>query len=515
MSILDKLLGGTARSRHVDALIQRLHENVEEDGERFPADAGQWAAFVRFLEETLRGYANVPAEQGEKPEPVDAAVRFFATGDRMHAYACILPPLDGGEEIRPDVFGREMLKSGICAGIDQEAVMECMTKKEYLHIFPVARGTPVRHGEDGREEPLFKARPVFVIEARQGKTADFREARPVQLIRKGETVCNVVAATPGTDGVDVLGKVLPARPGKPLEINPRFNLALSEDGKRLVAMENGAVFQREGGLYVQTAVIRQGPLKPEDKLVWIAYIDGDVPEGVKLDCTNGILVMGEIRGEITAKGSVRAQRGIRKGAKVEARGQVLAPVIENSTVSAGKEIIAEAIRYSKVASNASIYVLGGQGLIEGGSVEARGNVECLQVGGPSGARGRVVLGHAQDIGQELARVGAELGEAQETLEKLMKHIMKLRMAGSALTMDDRELLGQLMEQKALYEQKVSDLSTELQQVKDARVDLLDSELICPRMEPPLTVQIGDRTGEFRYPETNCRFHLYAGQVVSR
>lgn len=515
MSIIDKLLGGTARSRQVDALIGRLHENVEEDRERYPADAGYWADFVKFLEETLRGYVQAPEEQGEKPEPVDAAVRFFATGDRMHAYACILPPLDGGEEIRPDVFGREMLKSGICAGIDQEAVMECLTKKAYLHIFPVARGTPVRNGEDGREEPLFEPRPAFVIEARQGKTADFREVRPVQLIRKGETVCNVVAATPGTDGVDVLGKVLPARPGKPLEINPRFNLALSEDGKRLVSMDNGAVFQREGGLYVQTAVIRQGPLKPEDDLVWIAYIDGDVPEGVKLTCTNGILVMGEIRGEVTAKGSVRAQRGIRKGAKVAARGQVLSPAIENSTVVAGMEIVAEAIRYSKVSSNSSIYVLGGQGLIEGGCVQARENVECLQVGGPSGARGSVVLGHAQDIGEELARAAAALSEAQETLEKLIKNIMKLRMAGSALTMDDRALLKQLVEQKGLYEQKVADLGTELQQIKDARVDLLDSELICAKMDPPLTVQIGDRTGEFKYPETNCRFHLYAGQVVSR
>ncbi len=497
------------RNGEIAQMLERMRENEVEDRRRFPADWKHWQPFLPVLERVL-------AENAATPGPVDADVRFYITEDRMCAYACLLPPLNGGSEIRMDMFGKGLLHSGISAGLEEEIPLTYLAKREYLHLFPVARGTPPQDGTDGRREDLFEPRPVFVMDVREGKTADFATLRPVQLIRRGEALARITPATPGKEGMDVTGQKLPCRAGVPAKLELGFNVKLSEDGLRLEAMENGAVFVRDGVMFVQTAVIRTDSIKLEDDLVWLAYIDGNIPHGVKLNCTNGVLVMGEARGvEIHAKGSVRVQRGIREGCRIEAGGQVLAPVIEDSTVTAGKDVFAETIRNSDVTAGGSVFVLGGSGIIEGGSIRARDQVECIQIGGPAGMQTVFSLGSSAELTEEIARLSAELDQARETLEGLRKHIMKLRGTGSRLSSEDAALLEKLVEQRELYESQVAELTTQLKQARDERRNDRDSQILCRIMEPPVTVQIGERTGNFQHPERDCRIRLYAGQVVAK
>lgn len=514
MSIFDVIQQNGAvlqRRLQVTGLIGQLNDNEKEDRERYPGDAPRWKPFLGILRGALEGYKELSADK-----PIDASVRFFVTEDRMHAYGCVLPPMDGGAELSPADFGKALQKSGVTAGIDQEISLAVLAEKRYLHLFPAARGVFPEDGTDGSREDLFEPRPVFQVEEREGKTADFSQERPVQLILRGEPLCRITLPTPGREGVDVTGRKLPCRAGVPVEVSIGRNTALSEDGLRLEATENGAVYAKDGELFVQTACVRAETLKADDNLVWLAYIDGDIPEGIKVESTNSILVMGEIRGaEIRCNGSVRAQKGIKKGAKIEAKGQILAPVIRDSQVKAGKDIFAETVLNSDVSSGGSVFVLGGEGAILGGTVRARNRVECVRIGDASRSRNHFYVGWSPELNEEIERLSEELDGTQKTLGKLRKNVLNLRMAGDALSMEKRELLGQLNEQKDLYEARADELEEQLKAAREKLRAAREGRVLCRELNPVTVVQIGDRTGEFNFPDTNCNIRVYAGQVISK
>jgi len=515
MSIFDTIQQSGAalqRKLQINGLIGQFNDNEKEDRERYPEDASRWQPFLKQLREVLEGYKSQKTE-----EPVDASVRFYVTPDQMNAYGCILPPTDGGKELTPAAFGKAFQDSGINAGIDQELSASMLAQKLYLHIFPVARGSLPQDGTDGSYEYLFRPQPVYQVDVREGKTADFSQVRPVQLVRRGEPVCRITLPTPGVEGIDVTGKKLPCRTGVPASVFLGRNTALSEDGTCLEATENGAVYvDKDGDFFVQTACLRIGGISAADNLVWLTYVDGDITEGAKIESTSSILVMGEIRGaEIHSMGSVRAQKGILKGTKIEAKGQVLAPVIRDAEIKAGKDVYAEEIVDSDVSADGGVFVLGGEGVIKGGVIRTRNQVECICVGDRSGSRNRFCVGWMPELDEEIKRLSGELEETQKTLEKLRKNVVNLRIAGDALSLEKKELLGQLTEQKNLYETRAAELDERLKAAKEKLREARSGRVLCKEMNPVTVVQIGDRSGEFKYPDSNCNIRVYMGQVVSK
>lgn len=497
------------RKQQVYEMIEKLLENERSDQKLYPEECKGWQPFLTSLRGRLEKYQDVYGA-------VDASAQFFITEDKMTAYACILPPLGGGKELKLEAFEKALEKSGVSVGINNELACKFVAKRNYLHIFPIAKGTPSTDGTDGRREDLFEPMPVFKTEGHDGVPIDFSVMRPVQLIRKGGTVSRIYPPTPGKEGVDVTGQKIPCYNGVPAEIRLGHNTQLSEDGLRVETIENGGVFEKDGVMYVQTAIVRTGGLKADDELVWLAYIDGDIPEGIKVESTSNVVVMGEIRGaDIHTSGSVRAQGGIRKGSHIVAKHQVLAPVIEESYVRAGRDIYAEEIRDSEVSSNGSVFITGGKGLIQGGTVRARYRLECKQIGIEEGGRNEVILGYSDELGEEISELTDEMEDVQSTLDKLRKNILNLRMGGERLSPEKRELLDQLVEQKDLYAERAAEISAQLKEAKGRRREGLDSEARCEKMYPFTTISIGGHTGKFAYPETNCRIHLYAGQVMTK
>ncbi len=497
------------RKREISNMVNQLLENEQEDRLLFPEDGDIWQPFLDILIDAIEEYTELAGS-------VDATIKFYITKDRMAAYACMLPPVGGGEKLKPRVYGEKLRESGITSCLNDELALTYLAKNNYLHIFPIAKGVRKKDGEDGRVEELFEPRPVFRIEGQDGAPIDFSELKPVQLIRRGETVCRVHPPTDGTEGIDVTGNRTPCKKGKPIEVVPGHNMLLSDDGLRIEASENGAVFLKDGETYVQTAIVRRGGIKQYDELVWLTYVDGDISENAKIESTSSIFVMGEIRGaEIHSNGSVRAQGGIRAGAKIIAKRQIIAPVIEDSCVKAGTDVYAEQILRSDVSSKGNVFVTGGEGTIKQSTVRAIEHIECNEVGEENGQPNEIVLGFYQELKDEINQLTDEYNDVQGVLEKLRKNILNLRMGGDSLPMEKRGLLSKLIEQRELYETRASEINASLKEAKEKRRSGLESVLVCNRLNPTATVQIGEHKNTFFYPENNCRFHLYAGNVMPR
>lgn len=111
----------------------------------------------------------------------------------------------------------------------------------------VARGSPARHGEQGRIEPIADFECARIdddgiegVAPGQKDGAVDHHARSIFLaVREGDRIARVVDPTPGVDGVGVTGKTVVARPGK--EAPQRLHHSVERRGDELFAKVSGAL----------------------------------------------------------------------------------------------------------------------------------------------------------------------------------------------------------------------------------------------------------------------------------
>lgn len=508
------------RDHQVAKLAPQLMANVKEDLLRFPSHGPAIEAFAANLKAFLK---NPKKGQSDDPSGVVAAsAQFFITEDRMDAYACLLPPINGGGELSLEALGEDMRYEGITSGVLEELTQEFVTKKKYLHIFPVAKGTLPVDGADGIITDCFHRQGVMEVKAEPGQTVDFAKENLMQIVRKGEIICRVKPPTPGQNGVDVTGKSLPCHQGETCTIPAGENTRISQDGLLLLADLDGVVYVERDKFCVNKqriipgdAELKDGPIRVEGDI----YIEGDVLEGAVVEATGNVVIGGQIidaRVE-SKKGSVRAQKGIqgKKGTVVQAADQVQAMAIEGASVTAGGDVFAEVIANSRVTCGGTVNVLGGRGLILGGQVKARNLIQCKRIGNKSGQRTQVSVGGSPGLLNEMETAKTQMEEIKTTLEKLRKSVQGLRAAGELLSLEKRAVLTQLTEQRDLYEEKETALNGKMKQLKKALHEATSGKILCQELYPLTLIQIGVYEMECKTMENNCNIHVYAGKVVTK
>ena len=101
-------------------MFSELEESGKEAKELYPDDSKTVEDFVWSLKEVCRARYK-KALEGEM-QPMKAEARFFLAADRMSAYACLLPPENGGNGISLEKFLGDLHYEGISYGILQARV---------------------------------------------------------------------------------------------------------------------------------------------------------------------------------------------------------------------------------------------------------------------------------------------------------------------------------------------------------------------------------------------------------
>lgn len=128
-------------------------------------------------------------------------------------------------------------------------------EQPFFRLVPVACGTPMVPGEDGRLEEKYEREPERMFGTDQYGNLDYHIQNNIQNIHAGDVICKVCLPTKGKDGRDVLGNVIPERAGKTVRIPMGQNTSLNEDGTELKADVDGRL-RYEGGKFCIRPVIR-------------------------------------------------------------------------------------------------------------------------------------------------------------------------------------------------------------------------------------------------------------------
>lgn len=500
-------------------IFAELEEAKAEAKEQYPDDGQMLDDFVRLLKESYQ--SRYKKRMGGEPQPLKAEPRFFLSEDRMSAYACLLPPENGGEGVTLESFLEDMRYEGISHGILREEIQREL-ERGYFRIFPVARGTPPQEGIDGKVTELFQRRSNKCLEIRSDNQVDFQDIQ-LQPIRKGTVICLIRSEKPGTDGMDVTGKTLPSPPPLRVSAPQGENTALSKGGQALSASVDGILYIKDDLFCVHAQKIIDGDLNQFQGTLQISgnlYIEGNVDGGVSVVASGDVVINGKVmQAHVTSmSGTIRVQHGVygTEGKTfLSAAGQVQAPVMEWAEISAGDSVIAEVISNSKIRTDRTVYVMSGRGAIAGSSIQAGDSVLCVRVGNLAKERSRFSVGYPPHTPEAWNRARAELAEAQSTINMLWATITDLRRKGTRITDREKTVLQQLVEQRDLYMKKRETLSAELSTLEKVLEKKSKGRIQCETLLPCLDVQIGRFTEEIATEEENCSIHLVENRIVLR
>lgn len=457
----------------------------------------------------------------EDQTPLGALPRVFLAPDRMTAYLCVLPPQTGGEDVTEEQV-RLALESGeVRFGLIEGVVEDCVQNKRYLEIIPVARGQAAQEGAEGQLEPLYEEREEQPLECAAGEPMDFSSFQMPQTVQEGETICNITIPVPGKDGCDVSARVIPCRKYRYPDIPMGENTSISEDGQRLIAEKEGLVWYQDGKFYVREQKFISGSLTTPGcscRIRGSLLITANVSGGATVTAGGDIWIGGEVQAAhvVSTGGSVRILRGVRGvvgKTLIKAADQVQALTLDKAKVEAGGDVIADGIMDSQVSSGSSVHVMGGKGIIAGGHVQASELVECRQLGLVTGKKTQVTVGFSPEASAEREKLDEELTSTQKILELLWKKIGDLRKAGSLMTDEQRDLLDQLVEQRALYESSEESLKQKQKKLREDLKQISGGRITCAQLYGRTEVRIGGCCAEYRSAEKNCDIHVSGNTVV--
>ena len=494
-----------------------LDAKGDELKKQHPGDGKTVDDFVRVLKDTYK--ARCKKAPGGDLQPMKAEAHFFLTKDRMNAYACLLPPENGGDGITPEELLEDMRFEGINYGILQEEIQQGLACG-YFCIFPIAQGTLPQAGEDGKVTELFQRHGNMCLEVQNEGQVDFSKDVPLQPIRKGAVICLIRPPKAGTDGMDVTGHRLPCPQVVSAHIPQGENTTIGRNGQALTAGVDGVLYIQNDLFCIHEQKIIDGDVdqfQGELRISGNLYIGGNVDGGVDIEASGDIVINGRLgQARVTSHGgTIHVQQGIYGTSGktlLSAANQVQSPVMEWAEIRAGTNVTSEMISNSTIYCDGTVRALTGRGMITGSTIRAGGSILCLRIGNLAGDRSQFSIGYPPHSSESWKRVKTELAEVQSTIKKLWTTIADLRKKGRRISDVEQSVLDQLVVQRDLYIEKGEGLTAELDDLDKVLDKKSTGKIRCEKLYPLLTVQIGRLTEEFTTAEENCNIHVVGNKI---
>jgi hypothetical protein len=230
--------------------------------------------------------------------------------DKLSAYL-IFPEQSNGKQLDPSEVINVLEKEYRLVQIDKEALSNAIERwnngDSSENKILIAQGNPPLNGQDGSIE---WSKDYF----REDKTddnsgrVDFFNQIMISVVDEGEVIASIIPPTKGLDGEDVYGNEIPAKDGAPPPVEIGENIAVEEDGTKLVSKAVGQIILKNGRVSIKE----------------VLEIDGNVDYEVgKVDFPGTIIVKGNVLDGFTLKaGEELHVYGLVEAANLESGGDM-------------------------------------------------------------------------------------------------------------------------------------------------------------------------------------------------
>jgi len=374
----------------------------------------------------LAGYADYINGQLRVDEPL------IVSEDNLKVFLSVHPPSESGRMLTMELVEKCLADRGIVQGIDgnaiKQALNEASSKNMPIHDVVIAEGRVAQRGEDAKIELKFQPEKIAGTIDEHSGIINYKERKSIQSIKAGMLLAVKIPPTLGIEGVDVLGNILPTKPGSEKDLKPAGNVLVSDDGLSFTSEIDGIVFiTPDNKIWVSKQYevpgdvdYSIGNLSMEGSL----DIKGWVHSGFEVHASDAIKIGGGVEDAIIEAGAdIYINGGIIGSAEgsVRAGGNITARFFEGARVHADGDIfVHDDILRSIVSANGCIMVTKGKGRIRGGSVEAAKGLEANEIGSDAGIKTSVSVGTDSKTRKILTEVKKQLEDFKRKRAKTDK-----------------------------------------------------------------------------------------------
>ncbi|MDQ0270203.1 DUF342 domain-containing protein [Cytobacillus purgationiresistens] len=365
-----------------------------------------------------------------------------------------------------------MLKTkGIIHGV-KEDVIERMNQHPTLVEYPVliAVGTPPKSGKDA-----YLLKEEYNEESGRRERLNYLNYRYTASVKQGSLIATMIPPTPGFNGMDVLGHVIPANNGELSKVSAGRNVIQNNhhfysliDGEISLTEKNlsvNPIFQVDGDLEY-----KQGEINFDGNVI----IKGNVLSGCIIKANGDIKIFGMVEeATLQANGHILIKGGVSGGKTgfIRANGSIHVNYLNQAAVWSGQDIhVHKSILHSRLEAKGSI--LSHQAILIGGTLTSKGNIHVKEIGNHLFAKTEICLEENNQSYLRLCEITSDLMRLKENHTKLTKieeKILKAARLAGRMSVEHRQLL---IKQKATK----NHLSTKISKLMDEQAKLAKHNL---------------------------------------
>lgn len=359
-----------------------------------------------------------------KIPPVDELCDISVMADRMTAVLRFYPPSVGGMPIKKYQIMDQLSQQRISYGIDMAAIDKALADKQYCTDIIVAKGQQQTAGRDALIAYNFDINNTSRPELKEDGSVDFFKLNTLHQCTQGQVLAEIIPEERGLDGIDVFGKVTPARIVKPIKFAHGRNLETSPDGLKLISMVNGHVSLVDGTVFVSDVYSVEDVSTATGNIEYNGDVEvkGNVCENFSIKTDGNVFVKGVVEGAVIEAGGniviARGMHGQNKG-RLKAGGNIIAKFISAATVEADGFVEAEQILNARVEA-VDVHVEAGKGLITGGRITAKNAVNVKNAGSPMGTATIIEVGSDSELKIRLLELQKSVGEKSKTIPQIKR-----------------------------------------------------------------------------------------------
>ncbi len=344
--------------------------------------------------------------------------------DKMMATIIQFNDLKEDDRVTEGEIKQFLREQGVVHGLVEAEIEKLVNGAPSLHVTRViANGDAPINGTDAFLETVQFQKKIRDVDSNQ--PIDVKDLLTIPEVKQGEMVGRKVPATAGTNGKNVLGAEIEAKPGKDFKLRPGKNTRVDEEGLRLYALVHGQMSINQNVIHVYPVYEVKGDLDLKTgniSFIGNVNIQGNVPAGFEVKAKGDIRVNGTVESAtLEAEGSIFVGAGIvgqGKG-KIIAKGNLHTTFINQGNVEVEGDIeVAQSILHSNCTAGGRILCIKGKGNIAGGSISAGASIHAKEIGNTMQTKTLLFVGARQKWLDRESELKQQVNQGDKEMAKL-------------------------------------------------------------------------------------------------
>lgn len=454
----------------------------------------------------------------------DYTLKLVVTKDYMKAYLEISLDTDEipDKNLTVEEIENFLRDKEIVYGVQTNIIRDMIDSRIYQKSVMVAEADMPQKGDDGYIQYTHRIKNSISLNQDDKGNINFKELGWFIQVSQGDILAKKIQPTMGHGGKNLKGEEIPAVPGKEAVFKYGKNVEESEDKTSLISTKDGRLEYAGDKLQVNDVLTIKGNVDTSTGNINFGgdvVVNGDIKTGFEVNCVGSLEVNGVIEAaNIIVGRDLVVKGGIQGNAKssIKVSGSTICRFIENACVFSEGDIITDFVVHSNISCGSNLVVKGKKGLIVGGEIRVKNEINAQVIGSYMGTKTIIEIGLDPSQKNKLDAYRDELHLYEKKLKELQPTIETGKQLLQRGLMDNIKKISfvKMLEDYNKTVQNISIVETEIQKIEKQLSEIRYGMMqVKDKIYPGVKITIG-RYSRYIKDETGAsKFYVQDGDIV--